>query len=140
MRNEDIKKRERRFYNLNSDEYLDIAIKTYLKTDEQLFEAGKSLNDVLTAKVLLGDQMENIAIGIETIKNKPDGAYMKALNAFLENNNLQKPTNIQDKIRISNYKLQLILKSIAVGSMKELDLTNRLPKEDNFGEEKEPLE
>ncbi|MEM4262021.1 MAG: hypothetical protein QXI10_03585 [Candidatus Diapherotrites archaeon] len=109
--------KERHLKSFKVDDFIKIAVENVLFANKRAFEAGKTVDDGLLAKVVAVDDLEALCIGFGVIKvkvNDEDSPYVVACKNFLKSDNfLSLPADsIERKVKFANFRFKLILSCI----------------------------
>lgn len=101
--------------------YIDKAINAILDSDKSLMEAGKTIDDIRTMKIVLVDQLENIMLGLGKVEKGKDEngvsmPYQRALDEAQELLNSEKfegdKVGLQRGTRFANLRFQILLNAL----------------------------
>lgn len=114
-----LKKFEKKSFWLNTDMYVDKAINAIIDSDKIILEAGKSISDAMTMRVIAVDQLENIMIGLGMVEKGIDPetekptAYQLALDKAEAALEKKKPKDeLQSRVKMANFRFQVLLNAL----------------------------
>jgi hypothetical protein len=110
-------KKENKFQKLSIDDFIKTAIDNVLSANKQAFEAGKTVDDGLLAKVIAIDDLESLCIGFDIIRLKTeniDSYYSEKCKEFLASEAyLRLPVeSLERRAKFAQFRFKLILSSI----------------------------
>lgn len=123
---------ERTRFNLNTDAYIDLAIKSVFEAEKYGFEQGHSYKDGLTMKCVAVDQLENVALGLEIIKlgnidENTKQPYQKALDEFKAKFPRPKTNDKNDllmhDVKRADFKFRMIFNALKKNNPSNIDFT-----------------
>lgn len=100
-------------YHLNTDEYIDAAIKNVYLADKAPFDSGKTIKDSLMFKVATVDTLETTCVGLGVVKlTDPDGndsEYIKNLKNEWNIINSLDISTLEKQVKLATTKFKYIL-------------------------------
>ena len=124
-----LQKYEKKWFRLETDSYVDLAVRSFIELDKLLVEPTRNLKEYSMLKVMNADMLENIMLGLGMIESGVDeetgkeAAYSIGLKKAKEIVSLEEKdgkfqedpalsAEQQKAVRMANLKFQLLLNAI----------------------------